>query len=545
MKKHKIIGGLLLILLAVFACQEQSELIEELDLDREFSPLNIELEAVNHNSATVTWKAIKGSTENFVVQIFQNDSLAFEGTPVEEHKVDFAYKLKFENLFAEVRYSVRMKTVGETTDRDSKWHSMTFKTSSEQILTGINDIRATRALVKWMPGEVATHLLLTSTGLENVTINLENTDLTSGEKMITGLLPNKTYSVSIYNGIGRRGKLTLKTMYKPEDATLVPMGANLTDYLTEGATLLLADGYAWTGPADAIVNLPSNIRIYGDPDAYTTPKLIGAFPGGGKCFFNLPETGGDIIMANVEITQLEGLGGFSIIDQQFACTIATLKLDNCYIHDIERSLVRLRDKACIVSSLLINNCVIENVGYSASNNQTFYFQAGGGYVSEFKLTNSTFDSCGWKTQFIDNRPSADQNSSVIVENCTFYNVIAGDSNSAVRYFLIATKSGSSVVSLKMSNTILGKTFDAITANLQGDANTAVTIDQASVNNFKTNDWRTATSLNNAATIALEFAGVASTGGNSNDLFVNPQTHDFTLKSTAPAIVKLAGDPRWR
>jgi hypothetical protein len=541
MKKYKFLGIFAFLIMALFGCQDQSEQIEEIEVGREFSPIELEVESSNHNSATIKWKAIKGSTQRFAVQVFQDDSLSFSGQMIGETVVEYAFRVQLTNLLPEIRYSIRLQTIGETDSETSKWHGLTFKTSSEQIMTGIKNIKASKALVKWQPGETVTHLLLASEGQSDLTINLDATDLAAGEKLITNLASDKSHEVSIYNGIGRRGRLSFKTMYRPANATELPLGADLAAYLADGATLLLPDGYTWTGPTNAAVTLPSTIAIYGDPDADVQPKLIGAAPGGGKCFFNLPVTGDNILIANVEITALDGLGGFSLIDQQGGdniCEVKQLTFDNCYIHEIERSVVRTRDGGVrSIDKLAFNNCIIERIGFSGSNNQTFYFQAPGRVLS-LELTNSTFNDCGFKTQFIDTR-FADA-TSVTVESCTFYNLIAGSNNTSVRYFLTAT----GACSLTMNNSILGKTYDEDTPGYQGAVSKTTTGVIGGTNNYKTADWK---AIANPGTVtgAFDLPGLVETGGDAAALFEDPASNNFQLKATVANAIKNTGDPRWR
>lgn len=548
MKKYKIIGCFALVLFIVFSCKEQSELIDELDFNREFSPLGIEVDAVNHNSATISWEAMKGSTERFVAQLFQSDSLAFEGTPVVEQTVEFEYKTVFSSLLPEVRYSVRIKTIGNSSDEDSKWHAITFKTASYQGLVSVKNIKATKAIVNWKTGETATALVFSTGGQADISVGLDAADLAAASKSVTGLLSNKTYTVSLMDGVGRKGKLSFKTMYSPlYDSSVSVTELNSGDDLaaaitgaTPGAVLVLPDGYTYSVAAN--ITLPGAIQIFGDPDAEVMPVIYGTETSGGKALFVLANASKVYFNSVAFAHHTPDANGCSIIDQQTKAEttmVDSLVLDNCKISGFGRALVRLRASAeadmQTISNLIINNCVIDNMSFDGSNG---YFLGDNtyGHIVHAAITNSTLSNIGSATGGAHTFNVSKVGTNFDISNCTFYNVIGGN---GTERFLITSKSGYTAA---FANSIFGKT----NGNESVYPHELSATDEAGLTgngNFKTTDWLAGTA-SGGTTVSLLIPQMTSTGGSAADLFEDPANGNFTLKSSVPSAVKSAGDPRW-
>jgi hypothetical protein len=541
MKKYKIIGLFAVILFTMFSCQEQSEPIDELDFSREFSPLNIEVESVNHNSATISWKAMKGSTEHYTIQLFQSDSMTFSGTPAAETNVQYVYEIKFGNLLPEVQYSIRLKTTGETSEQDSKWHGIAFKTSSEQILTGVKNVKATLATVNWTPGQAATHLLLTASDETDIKVDLSAADVAAGSKTLTKntLKPDKTWQVSIYNGIGRRGKLDFKTLYLPSDANVVNVdaGTNIVTLMGDAANigkiLLLPDGYVSTTDGNKLVTLIGGMTIYGHPDADVQPKIISERTGGNPAMAPASGTNIDYLkFFNVEITCADPTQGVSVFDWNSIVTESgTIEFDHCYVHDFGRSLLRLRagSKPQSIQNLIINDCIFENMGETGSNN-LFIYTGADALLKNITISKSTFNNLDLGTSFMQ-FPGTGNNltTTIHISECTFHDIVG--SNATARYFI-----ESSATNVTLEKNIFGKTKDVVSGGAAPlFIKTTGVVTQTS--NFKTTEW---TTVAGDGTVNID----AAAAGSFDNLFENAGSGNFSLKSGAPSGAKIAGDPRW-
>jgi hypothetical protein len=556
MKRYKIIGLFVSMLLVIFGCQEQSEMVETLDFSREFSPLDIQIESVNHNSATVSWKAMKGSTEHFVIQIFQDDSLAFAGESLAEQAFDYTYAAKLTNLLPEIRYSLRLKTIGETDAETSKWHGVTFKTTSEQIMTGVKNVKATLVTVKWTAGETATHLLFTSEGEPEIRMDLTADDIAAGIKTLekNTLKSNKTYLVSIYNGIGRRGRLTFNTLYKPEDAIEVPVGGDLAaitgDAGNIGRNIYLPEGFTYNVSASAGIPIAGNMSIYGDPDADIKPVITLSSTSGGARVFQLPASADEVLFANLNIVGPGSGAGTSVLDQDLAkaaealVDLKTIRFDNCDMSGFGRSLIRLRSAAGSnpIGLVSLNNCYCEGFGTNSGDNGSYAFftlNTASSGIENITVTNSTF-----QTQYHSfiNAPATSPNTSpaknVTIENCTFNDIITGPTGSTARYFIDGN--GNTGLTVTINNIILGKagTGDAATtkaAQYRVGTGSSITV----MGSYKTSDHSTSPATADFA------SGVSSYSRSSTDLWTDPVVGDFSFKDADFAGKTSSGDPRWR
>jgi hypothetical protein len=542
MKKLKIIGLFAVILFTMFSCQEQSELIDELNFGRELSPLDIEVKSFNHNSATIAWKAIKGSSEHYTIQLFQGDSMTFAGTPVEETSVQYLYETKLENLVPEMQYSVRLKTLSETGEQDSKWHGIAFKTSSEQILTGVKNVKATFATVNWTRGQAATHLLFTADDEPDIKIDLTNADVAAGSKTLAKntLKADKTYQVSIYNDIGRRGKLDFKTFYLPSGADVINVeaGTNIVTLMSDAANigkiLLLPDEYVSTTDGNKLITLIGGMTIYGHPDANVQPKIISERTGGNPAMAPASGTNIDNLkFFNVEITCADPAQGVSVFDWNSIVTESgTIEFDHCYIHDFGRSLLRLRagSKPQSIQNLIINDCIFENMGETGSNN-LFIYTGADALLKNITISKSTFNNLGLNSSFMQLPGTGDNLTTTVgISECTFHDIVG--SSATARYFI-----ESSATNVTLEKNIFGKTKEAVSGGAASMfIKTTGVVTQT--DNFKTTEWGT---VAGEGTVNIDAAATDSFG----NLFEDAGNGDFTLKSGAPSGAKAAGDPRWR
>ncbi|MDR0546769.1 MAG: DUF5123 domain-containing protein, partial [Dysgonamonadaceae bacterium] len=346
----------------------------------------------------------------------------------------------------------------------------------------------------------------------------------------------------IYNGIGRRGKLSFKTQYVPEGDNVIRVDA-ATDIVTLmgdagniGKILLLPDGYVSTTNGNKLVTLVGGMTIYGDPDADVQPKIISERTGGNPAFAPVTGTNIDYLkFYNVEILNADPTQGVSMFDWNSIVTeCGTIEFDHCYVHDFGRSLLRLRAGSTPQSlqNLIITDCVFENIGETGANN-LFIYTGANALLKNVTISKSTFHNLDLHNSFMQ-FPGVEANltTDIKISECTFHDIV-GSATSA-RYFIDCT--GATNVTLEKN--IFGKTKDAVDGGLAPLG--IKTKDKEKVTqtgNFKASEW---------ATEAGE--GVANIEGSAlgsfNTLFKDADNGNFTLKSDVPSSVKQAGDPRW-
>ena len=79
-KLNRITIMLGLVTLALASCGDASEEITDMIFNRNLSPLDVEATNVTETTTTLKWTPSSGAT-GYIVEIFANDSLSFEGSP--------------------------------------------------------------------------------------------------------------------------------------------------------------------------------------------------------------------------------------------------------------------------------------------------------------------------------------------------------------------------------------------------------------------------------------------------------------------------------
>ncbi|MDR2511179.1 MAG: fibronectin type III domain-containing protein [Bacteroidales bacterium] len=515
--------------------------LSTLDYPREFAPTGLTVENKDFKSATLAWSAIAGGSTNFLLQIYY-DSLVFEDNPLMEFNISNEYKYVVTDLNRNTQYSARIKTLAEEGKEESKWRSVAFKTSKEQILTGISKVKSQQADVSWRAGEAVTHLLFTP---GNIEVTLAPEDIAAGTKHVTGLSSSTNYKVLLYNGELERGNGSFTTLWRPtgENIKELSLGDDLLSEVADvnniGKILILSDGYELNTSVNG-TKIAGDMTIMSDPDAEERAKLSFTLNGGGKTLFTLPATASLIYFLNLEIEHATTDNGASFIDHQSgdgACTIDTFKFENCYVHGFRRAFVRLRDGGNLVKNIIVNNSIFEDFMADGSNG-AFLYDNGTGLFENIVFTNSSLiklgDATGGTTVF---RLNAGQTTHLMMSNCSLYGVIGGN---GTERFLFQGVSGSTV---DFTKCLLTKTNIAGGATKYAhEISAGATISGSG--NIKTSDW-TASTTTPAKAESQELVGVTAISQSAENIFEDPANGNLKIKSSAPASVKEIGDPRWR
>lgn len=77
-----IVATVLSALLIIFqtGCSDDLNEIKEINYDRVFSPTYLEALVINGVNVRLTWTK-NSSAHSYVIELFENDSLSFEGSP--------------------------------------------------------------------------------------------------------------------------------------------------------------------------------------------------------------------------------------------------------------------------------------------------------------------------------------------------------------------------------------------------------------------------------------------------------------------------------
>jgi len=515
---------LVAIIVTGLACEKKSELGTFIP-DRMFKPAELKVETTDKD-AIISWSRSlfsEGTGATYTIEI-STDSL-FGGTPHISAVVDsLRYIITEQDVILGMKYFARVRANATANSAASNWiSSSSFSINGEKLLLPIDpaDLTMNSVVLKWKIGNV-THIML-----NGVRYDITPGEAAAGEKSITGLTPKTDYVAELYEDIIFRGSQSFRTPANVPSGPLViqvgptdSLGALLKNAV-DGNIFVLLEGTEHY--YDDLIQLPEgvSITIFGE-DAPNKPVI--AFNG-----INLPANAGTITFENVELTGYQHNDPTKtkrnyIFNQSTASNTDQIIFENCVIRNFTNTPFRLQgSNAITVNKLVFNRCIVYDCGDNGSNG-TYAFihtNVANGKVNNIEITNSTLSKIGYSIILHNAAPSQ----SVLIENCTFDNVV-GNGRYVVDYN--AQSAGSFVV----RNCIFGKTLSPAESARGIRAGSAYTAE----NNYKTAD---AIFAGNAITDIISYAG------NSTALFASPAEGDFTIIDNSFVGKSTAGDPRWR
>lgn len=502
----------------LYACDDSNDWEVDPEYNQMFRPVKLDTETTGTDSVLITWNGIPGTL--YYVMQYAQDSLEFNSLlnfvtnnqdTVHISAVEYALK----GLNANTQYSIRLKSVSPDPEkRDSEWAYLTFKTRSEQIFNSIPqaDITFNSVRLTWTPGLAVTHITI-----GDRTINLDSDAIANGEIEITDLDSDTPYTATIYNGNVQRGQITFVT------AAEVPEADNYI-YLSEGDVISAEIFDGMTG--SVTVSLPSGSEFHTTEELIIPDGLavnffgIGEMPTLGLKLLDFRGRHEFITFRNLDITGLDKTGAqkseyFFNMDDNFDVDYITF--EDCIIHNYANGAFRVKGGT---DSRLGTFRITNSTAYSASNNYALIIVGvAGARFENIVMENSTFYDLN---RFITHAVSP--NTSTIIQNCTFYDVIVsgqyffdGQTMSPTSEFIIA-------------NTIIAKSKDETARGIRS------AIAPSMQNTYKTSDWITS---NNT------IAGFQDYNSSSDVLFADPENGDFTIIDRDFPGKSTAGATKWR
>lgn len=274
--------------MALASCDDPMDELTSIIYDRVFSPVDLESRSVGETSATLQWVASKGAI-NYTVEVFADDSLTFEGTPVQTLTVD-ENSVNLTGLVYDTQYSARVMANDSTdAERNSTWSEIYFRTSAQNIFDDIvpTNVSDKAITVTWPAGETVTRVTVTNTVTGEVVVTRDFTadEIAAGRATVEGLSAETSYEIRMFNGEKRRGTKTFTTIASLDGTTQVHEGDDLLSLLENASdgeiftlhpgTFVLADDETKEGEA-ACVTITKSITIKG---IYPTslPTIKGRF----------------------------------------------------------------------------------------------------------------------------------------------------------------------------------------------------------------------------------------------------------------------------
>ncbi len=518
--KNSFIIGLLFLLPA---CEDKIDpLIEELQFERVFTPLDLKAQIRNKTTVELRW-SLRDDAASYVVEISEGNldftTLAHTAT-VEPGDIPYSVTLD-----GETQYSARVKGAAANLE-DSKWATVTFQTDAENIFEPLadTDIHATSVTLRWPAGSEVTHFIITPGNTEQTITPGEKA---AGSATITGLTGETEYTVKMMKGTKQRGIVTFTTLIDIGDATPVEADDDLN------AVIAAAE------EGDVLVLWPGDYTVYtGTVTVNKSVSIKGLYP------YNKPKIHIQFVLENnvqaVEIKDLEMNGkrinpetqSEELLDHAFQYNspgnFGSLNVTGCNIHDYEKSLFSNTSSSvkANIASVTMDNCTASNILTDGADCIDFRYS----YVAKLTLKNSTFNNCAPARDFIrmDDASATfpGMTSDVVIDHCTLYGV---SNNTSRRILYVRFKTNT----LTVTNTIIATTAGYYT-NQANSAQPACSDN----NYFNAPGFLTGGSEVSGAKFDIS--------GNHTLLdpgFANPATGNFTV-SNQTLIDNRTGDPRW-
>lgn len=504
-----LIAGLSLFVLT--SCKDDIDpIVEELQYDRAFTPLEVTARIRNMTTAELSWGS-HGEPNAFVVEISESADFS---SPVVTETVDpddLPYQVA---LAGETIYYARVKAVKEGT-ADSNWATVSFQTDVENIflpLAGEN-IDATTVVLNWTPGSTVSHLLISPGDIQR---EITAEEAAAGEAIVGELTGDTDYTVKLFNGNKQRGTVEFTTLIDIGDAVRVYPEDDLSAVIAaaaDGDVLVLYPGDYLAFSGVIVINKNLSIRgLY----PYDKPKVhVG---------FELTDG-----VQDVRIQDLEMNGDATLVNAFAFTTSGTaygaLTVENCVIHDYTRALFGGTGMASTLQTLAINNSLVYDIVSDGGDFIDFRV----GYVANLNITNSTFSNCAPGRDFVrlDNSSANFPGlvSTVNIENCTLFGV-SDATNRRILYVRFADNS------LSVSNTLIAET-DGVFTNQTSTSQPAC----SNNNYFNAPGFHTAGYVSN---VKIDESGNFTT---LDPGFADAANRDFTV-SHQTIIDERIGDPRW-
>lgn len=502
--------GLMLIIL--FSCDTTEDLIEELQVSREFAP--IELRAFIRNQTTVE---LNWTTDDNVSSYNVDFSTDADFNSIVATADVTTFQLPFQiQLPSETLYFIRVKAISGRGLDDSTYVTTTATTLTEQLFLPIQpgDILATEATLRWVPNNAVTQIELTP---GDIVYNITAQNILDGIATIPGLTGETDYTATLLNNTVIRGLTTFTTGIDIGTGILVTPEDDLFQMIADASPgdILVLEGGDYTDQIGT-ATLDKSITIRG-LQSFNKPLLKISFSiVGGATDVELIDLDltGDLPTELKDVVRYTGAGNFN-----------SLLISGCNIHDYNRSFIAGNVTDAILNSLTVENTIATNILTSGGD----FIDFRNSNVLNVSVNTSTFNNCAPARDFfrIDNAGSLANTGQVVnvnLDSCTFYAV----SNNASRRILYIRFNSNSIT---VTNNIIAATEGKYSNQSSTDPNTT----------FINNNYFEALLFQDAAETLFD-SSVSAT--NLDPGFANPTNGDFTI-SNQTLIDNNTGDPRWR
>lgn len=510
-------------IITVSSCSDQMDEITSLILDRNYAPVELTAKVVNKTNVKLTW--VKSNADSYTIEVFQDDSLTFAGTPVKTITNIQASNIPYtvNSLQGETNYSFRVKSVTkDDASRDSKWSTAYVETEAENILSAVNeetDITATTVTLNWPAGQTATSIVATnndSFASNVITHTITADEIAAGKATISGLTPETNYTLKLYNNTKTRGTVKVKTAIDLGGATLVKAGNDLKtciDNANDGDVLALMPGTYPINTIDGNMPLNKSIAIK-SVRSYDKAIIQGGFQLSNGAALSLTQ----LVLDGNNNTTIK-----YVADYKTAGKFGDLTIEGCDVKGYTGGVYYV-NIAADITNLKINNSIIHNISTASD-----FMDCRLGAIHNLTFTNNTVYAISCRDFFrYDNKASSFPGVTpyINVDHNTLDGL--GSVNKGVFY-------------VRFTGTSIAFTNNIVSNSTGLFCKFAPT----SIPNFSGNNYYNSPNFVEATDDKTN-VGITvydNTGTSYNPSYADYANHDFTVKSQDLKSSK-TGDPRW-
>jgi hypothetical protein len=557
MKCNLNISCLLALVMAITACKKSyTGDIEDASASRSFTPANLRVSTVR-DSAKFSWnaplyitKADKYTLELSTDSMFSRIDYTATADTTLALIMDTDIKLN-------VPYYTRVR-VAENTEAAkgaSNYVSSTrpFRLVGQQYFKVLRDFELTNttALLHWYVNaetqSVTQLAVITGEGTDTVKVNVNASEVSAGEKLLTALLPKTKYTVQLLGGKKSKGLISFTTPDQVTYTTTLSPTDNLASAIAnalDGDVIGLNPGTYNLAGITTIARKRISIRsVSNNPlDTKILSREINLIGDSAGILLSGIEFSGNYTGTTygVHFMQLQGQSATNA-----AAAFRSIFIDNCIIHDYTRAIIRANYGASAnthsINAITINNSQIYNI--DQANSQGYYmFSFEKLQLRSLSINKSTLYNVG---QGLINMSTNLSTTTGIVpvitlDHCTFNNFSGGSGKYAFidanANKIIYTFSNSIVANTPISGSIQASAFRA--------GNTGNELYFSNNNYYKLliapgGSALNLTGLAIANPLNLDLGFTAATTNFS--LTTLPQDHPVFSASTSGSTI---GDPRW-
>ncbi len=514
MKTKKIFNGFIVALLLIFTisgCNDyDTEVINELMVDRAFAPVALTAKVRNQTTVELNW-TVNEEISSYVVE-FSADDPSF--TNIIKTIEVTADQLPIQvALDGETVYSIRVQAISAKGLEASKWAIVEATTLTEQLMLASEpgDIKALEATFRWVPNSNVTQIVINPGDIKHEITAQEKID---GIATVTGLTSETDYTAVLLNNTKTRGTATFSTGIDVGDNTLVTVEDDLFQMITDAAPgdILLLEAGDYTAQIGNIT-LDKSITIQG-LRSYNKPLL--------KVSFTLVGGATDVSLIDLDLEGDVPLELTNTVDFAGAGNFNSLLISGCNIHNYDKSLIKGHVMDAIVQNVTIENCIVTDVRTNSSD----FIDFRNSDVLNLAVTKSTFNNCAPSREFIriDNVGTSNGNSTcnILVDSCTIYAC-------SVDRKILYVRFDANIITV--TNNLFAETASAVYTNKK----------ETSQPTFDNNNYFNASGLTTSNGFAFDDS---ATYTELDPGFVDVASGDFTITNQT-LLDNAVGDPRWR